>query len=252
MAEPDPGRLRAQYEEAERLVREAQAAAEAAAAASAAVPPRGWATPGEDRPPPAFDVAQLTALVESLRGVVPPDLAHQLAEALRQGEVDVVVVALPFDEAGCVTQPMYDEPFLVAVPIGHPWEKRKQISAEELKRESLLLLGEGHCLRDQVLEFCGPVSRSGRSSIGRSLQGGSLETIRQMVASGVGVTVLPSTSVSARAEASELIRIRPFARPVPRRRVAIAWRRSYPRPQAIEALREAILACDLPQVARID
>ena len=83
MAEPDPDRLRAQYEEAERLVREAQAAAEAAAAASS-VPPRGWATPGEDRPPPAFDVAQLTALVESLRGVVPPDLAHQLAEALRQ------------------------------------------------------------------------------------------------------------------------------------------------------------------------
>ena len=83
MAEPDPDRLRAQYEEAERLVREAQAAAEAAAAASS-VPPRGWATPGEDRAPPAFDVAQLTALVESLRGVVPPDLAHQLAEALRQ------------------------------------------------------------------------------------------------------------------------------------------------------------------------
>jgi len=146
---------------------------------------------------------------------------------------------------------VYDEPFLVAVPVGHPWEKRKQISAEELKRESLLLLGEGHCLRDQVLEFCGPMGRAGRGSIGRSLQGGSLETIRQMVASGVGVTVLPSTSVSARAEANELIRIRPFARPVPRRRVAIAWRRSYPRPQAIEALREAILACDLPQVARI-
>jgi hypothetical protein len=82
MAEPDPERLRRQYEEAERLVREAQAAAEAAAASS--VPPRGWATPGEDRPPPAFDLAQITALVEALRGVVPPDLARQLAEALRQ------------------------------------------------------------------------------------------------------------------------------------------------------------------------
>jgi hypothetical protein len=83
MADPDPDRLRAQYEEAERLVREAQAAAEAASAAGS-VPPRGWATPGEDRPQPAFDLAQLTALVEALRGVVPPDLAHQLAEALRQ------------------------------------------------------------------------------------------------------------------------------------------------------------------------
>ena len=201
----------------------------------------------------------LPKLVPILRRRVPAmqlhiteSFTHQLAEALRQGEVDVVVVALPFDEAGCVTQPMYDEPFLVAVPVGHPWEKRKQISAEELKRESLLLLGEGHCLRDQVLEFCGPISRSGRSSIGRSLQGGSLETIRQMVASGVGVTVLPSSSVSTRAESSELIRIRPFARPVPRRRVAIAWRKSYPRPEAVAALRDAILACDLPQVVRID
>jgi hypothetical protein len=83
MAEPDAERLREQYAQAERLVRDAQAAAEAAAAAGA-VPPRGWATPGEDRSPPAFDLAQLTALVESLRGVVPPDLARQLAEALRQ------------------------------------------------------------------------------------------------------------------------------------------------------------------------
>jgi LysR family hydrogen peroxide-inducible transcriptional activator len=200
----------------------------------------------------------LPKLVPILRRRVPAmqlhiseSFTHQLAEALRQGEVDAVVIALPFDEPGCVTQALYDEPFLVAVPVGHPWEKRKRISAQELKRESLLLLGEGHCLRDQVLEFCGPVGRTGRSSIGRSLQGGSLETIRQMVASGVGVTVLPSTSVSAKGEAGDLIRIRPFAHPVPRRRVALAWRRSYPRPQAIEALRESILACDLPQVARI-
>jgi LysR family hydrogen peroxide-inducible transcriptional activator len=201
----------------------------------------------------------LPKLVPILRKRVPAmqlhiteSFTHQLAEALRQGEVDVVVVALPFEEPGCVTQALYDEPFLVAMPLGHPLEKRKQISADELKRESLLLLGEGHCLRDQVLEFCGPVGRAGRGSIGRSLQGGSLETIRQMVATGVGVTVLPSTAVSARPEANELIRIRPFTRPVPRRRVAIAWRRSYPRPEAIAALRDAILACDLPQVTRID
>jgi hypothetical protein len=81
MAEPDPERLRTQYQEAERLVREAQRAAEAAAAAS--VPPRGWSVPGEEPAPPAFDLGQITALIESLRGVVPPDLARQLAEALR-------------------------------------------------------------------------------------------------------------------------------------------------------------------------
>jgi len=197
----------------------------------------------------------LPKLVPILRRRVPAmqlhiteSFTHQLAEALRQGEVDAVVVALPFDEPGCITRALYDEPFLVAVPAGHPWEKRKQISAQELKRESLLLLGEGHCLRDQVLEFCGPPARG---AAGRSLQGGSLETIRQMVASGVGVTVLPSTSVPARIGSNDLIRIRPFTRPVPQRRVAIGWRRSYPRPQAIDALSQAILACDLPQVTRI-
>jgi LysR family hydrogen peroxide-inducible transcriptional activator len=197
----------------------------------------------------------LPKLVPILRRRVPAmqlhiteSFTHQLAESLRQGEVDAVVVALPFDEPGCITRALYDEPFLVAVPAGHPWEKKKQISAQELKRESLLLLGEGHCLRDQVLEFCGPPARG---SAGRSLQGGSLETIRQMVASGVGVTVLPSTAVPVRVGTNELIRIRPFAKPVPQRRVALGWRRSYPRPQAIEALRQAILACDLPQVTRI-
>jgi LysR family hydrogen peroxide-inducible transcriptional activator len=200
----------------------------------------------------------LPKLVPILRRRVPAmqlhiqeSLTHQLAEALRQGEVDAVVIALPFDEPGCVTQPVYDEPFLVAVPQGHPWEKRKQISVQELKQESLLLLGEGHCLRDQVLEFCGPMGRAARGSMGRALEGGSLETIRQMVASGVGVTVLPSTSVAAGGGANELICVRPFAKPVPLRRVAIAWRRSFPRPQAIDALRQAILACDLPQVTRI-
>ncbi|HLE66913.1 MAG TPA: LysR substrate-binding domain-containing protein [Burkholderiales bacterium] len=200
----------------------------------------------------------LPKLVPVLRRSVPAmqlfikeSLTHELAESLRQGELDVVIVALPFEEPGCSTQAVYDEPFLVAVPQGHPWEKRKQITAEELKKESLLLLGEGHCLRDQVLEFCGPVGGHGRGSHTRSLEGGSLETIRQMVASGVGITVLPSTSIAAGGGANELIRIRPFAKPVPQRRVAIAWRKSFPRPQAVEALRRAILACDLPQVAKI-
>ena len=174
------------------------------------------------------------------------NFTHVLAELLRQGEVDVIVVALPFDEPGCVTRAVYDEPFMVAVPQGHPWERKKNVSAEELKRESLLLLGDGHCLRDQVLEFCGAQKRD------RALEGGSLETIRQMVAGGVGITVLPSTSVATGAGgADSLVRVRPFARPVPQRRVAIAWRRSFPRPQAVEVFRQAILACELPQVVKL-
>jgi LysR family hydrogen peroxide-inducible transcriptional activator len=95
------------------------------------------------------------------------------------------------------------------------------------------------------------VQRGPRGPLARTLEGGSLETIRQMVASGVGLTVLPSTSVPAGEGGNDLIRFRPFSRPVPDRRVVLAWRKSFPRPQAIEALRQAILACDLPQVTRI-
>ena len=180
------------------------------------------------------------------------NFTHRLAEGLKRGEVDVILIALPFDEPGCVAQPVYDEPFLVAVPQGHPWEKKKQLSTEELTRESLLLLGEGHCFRDQVLDFCHRVSRSpNRSALARTFEGGSLETIRQMVAGGIGVTVLPATSVAAGGGANDLISIRPFAKPVPGRRVALAWRKSFPRLQAVEALRQAILACDLPQVAKL-
>jgi LysR family hydrogen peroxide-inducible transcriptional activator len=179
------------------------------------------------------------------------NFTHNLAESLKSGEVDVILIALPFDEPGIATRPVYDEPFLVAVPKGHAWEGRKRITSDELTSESLLLLGEGHCFRDQVLDICKTVRAKDRSSLSRTVEGGSLETIRQMVAGGVGVTVLPSTSLTP-GSASDLIRILPFARPIPARRVALAWRRSFPRPEAIEALRKSVLACNLPQVAKID
>jgi len=179
------------------------------------------------------------------------NFTHRLADSLKSGEVDVILIALPFDEPGVETRAVYDEPFMVAIPKGHAWEGRKRITSEELTKESLLLLGEGHCFRDQVLEFCHTMRARERSPIARTVEGGSLETIRQMVAGGVGVTVLPSTSVNANSGANDLIRILPFARPVPSRRVGLAWRRSFPRPEAIEALRKAILATNLPQVEKL-
>ena len=182
----------------------------------------------------------------SMQLLIQENYTHKLAEFLKQGEVDVIVVALPFDQPGMQVRPVYDEPFLVAMPHGHPWEKRKTITGDELKKESLLLLGTGHCFRDQVLDVCTSLQR--KSGLQRTVEGGSLETIRQMVAGGVGVTVLPSTSVGA---TEDLIRVRPFARPVPERRVVLAWRKSFPRPQAIEALRKAVLACELPRVRKI-
>jgi LysR family hydrogen peroxide-inducible transcriptional activator len=193
----------------------------------------------------------LPKLVPILRRTAPAmqlhiqeNFTHRLSDALKGGEVDVILIALPFDEPGIETRAVYDEPFFVAVPKGHAWAERKRLTSDELTRESLLLLGEGHCFRDQVLEFC-------HTTRTRAIEGGSLETIRQMVAGGVGVTVLPSTSISP-STGSELIRIVPFARPVPSRRVVLAWRRSFPRPEAIEALRKAILAASLPQVEKIN
>jgi LysR family transcriptional regulator, hydrogen peroxide-inducible genes activator len=183
--------------------------------------------------------------------LIQENFTHRLGEELKSGEVDVILVALPFDEPGVLTKAVYDEPFLVAVPKGHPWETKKRVTSEELTRESLLLLGEGHCFRDQVLEICHTVRSRDRSPLARTLEGGSLETIRQMVAGGVGVTVLPATSTTPGGGPGDLIRILPFARPVPTRRVGLAWRRSFPRPEAIEALRKAILACNLPQVEKL-
>jgi len=185
--------------------------------------------------------------------LIQENFTHRLAESLKSGEVDVILVALPFAEPAVETRAVYDEPFMVAVPKGHPWESRKRVTSDELTRESLLLLGEGHCFRDQVLDICHTVRAKERSPLSRTVEGGSLETIRQMVAGGVGVTVLPATSVAAGGiNASDLIRILPFAKPVPSRRVALAWRKSFPRPEAIEVLRKSILACNLPQVEKLN
>ena len=184
--------------------------------------------------------------------LIQENFTHNLADFLKSGEVDAILIALPFEEPGIVTRAVYDEPFLVAVPKGHDWEDRKRISSEELTKESLLLLGEGHCFRDQVLDICHVVRSRDRSALAKTVEGGSLETIRQMVASGVGVTVLPATSVGAGGSAGDLIRILPFAKPAPTRRVGLAWRRSFPRPEAIEALRKGILACNLPNVTKLE
>jgi LysR family transcriptional regulator, hydrogen peroxide-inducible genes activator len=170
------------------------------------------------------------------------NFTHRLGEALKSGEVDVILIALPFVEPGIETAPVYDEPFFAAVPRDHPWAARKEITSRELRKESLLLLGEGHCFRDQVLEFC-------HASHARAIEGGSLETIRQMVASGVGVTVLPSTSVNP-GSGDPLIRVLSL-KPAPSRRVGLAWRRSFPRPEAIEVLRKSILAANLPNVQKL-
>lgn len=186
--------------------------------------------------------------------VLQEQYTHRLTELLKHGEIDVAVLALPFDAAGFIVQPVYDEPFVVAVPRSHAWATRRSIASRELKDEQMLLLGTGHCLRDQVLEVCPELNRYSATSEGiqKAFEGSSLETIRHMVASGTGITVLPVTAVPRAIKRDRLLAYVPFTKPVPDRRVVLAYRKTFPRPEAIEVLRQAILACDLPGVQMLD
>ncbi|MDG4553846.1 MAG: hydrogen peroxide-inducible genes activator [Candidatus Competibacter sp.] len=176
-----------------------------------------------------------------------------LGERLKAGDLDVLILSLPFDEPGVATQAVYEEPFVVLMPLGHPLEEATRIDAATLARQDLLLLGPGHCFRDQVLRFCPECNRLSVTSdnMQRTLEGSSLETIRLMVATGIGVTVLPYTSVSGYAYPSDLLSVRPFETPAPTRVVALAWRKSFPRQRVIALLAEAIRACPLGEAVQL-
>jgi LysR family hydrogen peroxide-inducible transcriptional activator len=189
----------------------------------------------------------------------------KLLELLRQGDIDVAILAEPLPMHGLVTHPVYDEPFVVAVPIRHPWAQRQSISGAELREETMLQLGSGHCFRDQVIEVCPEVSRFSQANAGirKTFEGSSLETIRHMVAAGIGITVLPATAspaacaepvsvdVAAAPASDALLSYIPFQAPAPSRRVVLAWRRSFARLPAIEAVRRALLASDLPGAVKL-
>ncbi len=178
----------------------------------------------------------------------------RLLELLRQGEIDCAIVALPLPDSGLAVEVLYDEPFVVAVPKNHPWAKLKEVLSSDLKNETMLLLGAGHCFRDQVLEVCPELSRFSASSEGiqRTFEGSSIETIRHMVAAGIGITVLPSSSLAMPGLRSDLLAYIPFKKPIPDRRVVLVWRKSFPRPTAIKALISAVHQCQLPGVTYLN
>ncbi len=170
----------------------------------------------------------------------------ELCDQLKRGELDVIIISLPFDEPGIVTDPLYEEPFVVLLPAGHPWNQLDFIEPAQVARESVLLLGPGHCFRDQILKLCPECGQSAAlGDLRRGLEGSSLETIRHMVASGLGITILPCTSAGAGRYSERLVTIRRFKAPVPTRRVALAWRSSFPRREAVEVVRQAVLASGL-------
>ena len=188
----------------------------------------------------------------------------KLLEMLRTGEIDCAILAEPFPDTGLALAPLYDEPFFAAVPMTHGLAKQDSVTTEELKRETMLLLGNGHCFRDHVLEVCPEFARfsSDAEGIRKSFEGSSLETIKHMVAAGMGITLVPRLSVprevlqsKRRRREDAFVKYLPVqdgkgALP-PTRRVVLAWRRSFTRYEAIAALRNAIYKCELPGVVRL-
>ncbi|WP_038202000.1 LysR substrate-binding domain-containing protein [Xenophilus azovorans] len=209
-------------------------------------------------------VRQNIARTPQMPLVLQENFTVKLLEQLRSGDIDCAIIAEPFPDTGLAIAPLYDEPFMAAVPVSHPLAARESVSSDELKNETMLLLGTGHCFRDHVLEVCPEFARfsSNAEGIRKSFEGSSLETIKHMVAAGMGVTLVPRLSVPAEAlkprsrakDAAPIVRylpVRDTGGEPPSRRVVLAWRRSFTRYEAIAALRNAIYACELPGVKRL-
>ena len=196
------------------------------------------------------------------------NLTAKLLDQLRVGEIDCAILAEPFPDTNLALAPLYDEPFYAAVPSSHPLAQQSHVTADSLKQETMLLLGNGHCFRDHVLEVCPEFARFSNDAEGirKSFEGSSLETIKHMVAAGMGLTLVPRLSVPEGAldaqglpvpmaqnshSDSGMVRYLPFDGDPPMRRVVLAWRRSFTRYEAIAALRNAVYACALKGVVRL-
>ena len=163
----------------------------------------------------------------------------ELLEKLRSGQIDAAIMADTIHGTGMMTQTLYQEEFVVAVPSHHPWVNRNFVNADELKDQTMLLLGSGHCFRDQILGICPDLNRrtkSDRSEVQHTVEGSSLLTICHMVAQGLGITVLPASAVPYLTGPSSRLKILPFKQPAPSRRVILVWRKSYTREAAIQAI----------------
>lgn len=192
-------------------------------------------------------IPELQNLATEMPLYVEESYTATLRTRLRNGELDAIIISLPFTEADVVTQALYDEPFVVLMPCDHPLANKQSVSPDDINQHNVLLLGEGHCFRDQVLETCPNLQPSLESNkkVRTASEGSSLETLKHMVVSGLGITVLPKSAALTSQYAENLLTTRPFCDPVPTRTVALAWRASYPRLKAIDMLRKAIQQCQL-------
>jgi len=183
-------------------------------------------------------------LVHAMRDIAPKmplyieeNFTRGLKAKLLEGKLDAIIVALPFSEPDIVTSTLYREDFLMLLNHEHPWCDRKEISTAQLADTELLMLGEGHCFRDQILESYMSLQQVINQQ-DKATEGSSLETIRMMVASGLGSSVIPKSA--AKISIDDGLKTIPFSAPVPGRTVALAWRASFPRTKAINALLSAL------------
>ena len=167
---------------------------------------------------------------------------EQLRSRLRKGELDVIIVALPFKEPDVVFQPLFDEPFIVALPSNHPLAQCSSLKAEELAKEHILLLGQGHFFRDQVIKAIPNINQYHNTTVtsDEDSEGNSLETLCTMVATGLGISILPQSVAKAPNFVDAKLTAVPLHGENAKRRVVLAWRASFPRHQAIDAVRNAI------------
>ncbi|MDG4813566.1 hydrogen peroxide-inducible genes activator [Hydrogenovibrio sp. 3SP14C1] len=182
---------------------------------------------------------------QNIRLSIEENYTHILSQKLQSGELDIIIVSLPFDEPNIETCPVYEEEFVAAIPKNNPLSELDEIALDEVKNETVLLLGAGHCFRDQVLEaYPNLIHLHAKDNpLQRTLEGSSLETIRYMVASGAGITVLPC---SACQNADDLLVYRPLINPKPKRTVVMAWRKSFPRQKVLQVFKDTLKLIRLP------
>lgn len=162
------------------------------------------------------------------------NITKNLEEKLKKGFIDAAIVALPFDIPGIEIENLYEEPFVTVVPVKHPWAQKKTIKADLLTSEKVLLLDNTHCYSNQVQEACPGLLKTGE------IQGGnSLETIRSMVASNLGISVLPKSATTLR-HVNPLVKVIQFDKPIPFRKVVLAYRKSSVKKQALEEVVKSI------------
>ena len=186
-------------------------------------------------------VPRVRARFPRLELLLVEEKTETILHMLREGKLDAGILALPLHEDWLETEFLFEEPFMLAVPEGHPLTAHRSLRMDELGQQHLLLLEEGHCLRDQALEVCS-LAGAGEKEGFRAT---SLETLRQMVAAGVGVTLLPMLAVKPPVPASENIRLLPFRNPAPSRKLALVWRRSSAMAEFLHTL--AALIRELPE-----